>query len=426
MYVPLRFQYLLYLLLIHTAIGILSFHVFVEERFWFLLSESVILVSLYIGVTYYLRFTRPFQFLYSGQDALQDQDFSIKFNMTSSMEMNKLIRIYNRMIDNIRAERVQVQEQHFFLQKLITASPSGILILDYDNRLSEWNPSARKMLKGDPNWIGKPLTQLEHPLLRQIHKLKVGETQVIRMGGTERFKVEAADFIHRGFDRRFIILQELSKEILQAEKEAYGKVIRMMVHEVNNSIGAVNSILESGSEMVLEKDLKVALLVAKDRNDRLNRFMKNFAQVVRLPEPDKKVQDLTIILKDLARFIRPRVERSGIQLVTNIPKEPISGIVDRRLFEQVLVNIIQNALEATCPGDCLKIQLNNKGIEIANNGAPIPEEVQGELFSPFFTTKPDGQGIGLTLVREILVKHGFSFSLSTFSDGWTRFQLLFT
>ena len=127
----------------------------------------------------YRSFIRPLDFMYSGTDAITDKDFTIKFVKTGSKEMDKLIDVYNNMIDNIREERIQVEEQHFFLKKLISASPNGIIILDYDEKITDINPRAMSLLDLDQNAIHQPISNFSNPILQQITRLEIGKANII-------------------------------------------------------------------------------------------------------------------------------------------------------------------------------------------------------------------------------------------------------
>src|SRR5207248_2409430 len=134
----------------------------------------------------------------------------------------------------------------FFLEKLIQTSPTGIIILDYEGHVQQINPKALELLGIDENEIrGKSLHEIIQPVTQQIIQLRSGEAKTITLASAVTYKVQKSHFIDRGFPRHFITIEELTAEILAAEKKAYGKVIRMMAHEVNNTIGPVNSILES-------------------------------------------------------------------------------------------------------------------------------------------------------------------------------------
>jgi signal transduction histidine kinase len=222
------------------------------------------------------------------------------------------------------------------------------------------------------------------------------------------------------------MIEELTREILDTEKKAYGKVIRMMAHEVNNSIGAINSILEvTVAHLPAEgfDEIRHALHVAIERNRRLSGFMHRFAEIVRLPPPHQRPTDLNELVRNVTRLMGAQATVKGVQMEIFIAETPVVRSVDVEQFEQMLINVIKNAVEACAAGNTVEVHLGPDRLVVRNNGKPIPAAVAANLFKPFFSTKPDGQGIGLTLTREILLGHDFPFSLQSHPDGWTAFTV---
>ncbi|WP_460913068.1 sensor histidine kinase [Spirosoma areae] len=420
-----RTRYLLYIVAIHVAITGLLFLVLRQDKLWFIASEAGLLLSIYVAISIYRQFQQPSEFIASGIEAIRDKDFTVKFVPTGNQEVDELITVYNLMIDQLRQERTRQVEQQFFLNKLIEAAPIAILIFDFDGLIASINPRASSLLSVQPDEVvGKQLADVGYSLLAQVADLADGESRVMKPNGIETYKVLRANFMDRGFRRSFLMIEELTPEILASEKKAYSKVIRMMAHEVNNSIGAVNSILDVTQAYVSEPDVQHAVRVAIERNNRLNHFMRRFADIVRLPQPQKRSADMSDIVRNVAWLMQPQADAKGI-LLTMVTNEANVQLVDVEQMEQVLVNIVKNALEACQPGQRVDLISHAHHLLIRDNGQPIPNEVAANLFNPFYSTKPDGQGIGLTFTREILLNHQFPFSLKTNSDGWTEFRIEF-
>ncbi|MEM7375091.1 MAG: ATP-binding protein [Bacteroidota bacterium] len=427
----LKVKYWLYLGVIHSLLFALVYLLLEENKWYVLLSELGIILLLWLGYRLFLAFLQPVQRMVQGADTIEDQDFHHTFSQTTSPEMNRLIKVYNGMIGHIREERIQIAEQHFFLDKLIEASPSGIILLDFDNHLTLLNPSAKRWLKLSDSALGKSVEELEHPILNKINQLEVGESSIVSAQGIEQYRCHMVDFIHRGFHRKFFLMEELSKELLATEKRAYGKVIRMMAHEVNNSIGAVNSILDSVRDMHQEavppqaEEVVPFLDLSINRNKRLTKFMQNFASVIRLPEPHKELIDLHHLVQQVTALMAPQAKDREIDIDLNFAPAKVQAMLDLNQMEQVLVNVLKNSMEAIDQQGIIRVQTTEQpvSISISDNGQGIPKEVALDLFSPFFSTKKTGQGVGLTLVREILLNHDVHFSLETKANGWTVFEM---
>jgi nitrogen fixation/metabolism regulation signal transduction histidine kinase len=293
------------------------------------------------------------------------------------------------------------------------------------------NPKACAILGvTESKLLGQPIEEIDNPLVHVVSKLKTGESKTISLDGVHTFKLQRSHFIDRGFARSFIIIEELTAEILAAEKKAYGKVIRMMAHEVNNTVGPVNSIIDSAlktKELWTKKNetLEKALQVAFERNQNLNIFMRNFADVVRLPPPNKTQIDLNKLIKRVATLFEYKATDARILFILQIPDKPFMVHADQQQMEQALINIIKNSMEAIHEAGTIIIasDLNAHILTITDSGCGISDEQSAHLFSPFFSTKKDGQGVGLTLVKDILLNHEFTFSLKTVDAAKTVFTI---
>lgn len=431
----LRYQYIIFIVLIHLVALVLSFYILKDYKLLFIASEAIVLLSLFFSIRLYNGLVKPLNLLLEGAEAIKDRDFNVKFLKTGKFEMDQLIEVYNNMIDELRNERLFQKEQHYFLEKLIQSSPIGIIILDFDFKIAQINPVAQSLLQiGNKPTLPLPLNQIQHPLAKELLRLLQNEQTdaiTIHLDGIRSFKCQKSHFMDRGFHRHFIMIEELTADLLRTEKQAYGKVIRMMAHEVNNSVGPINSILDSlaffhqQSEGDQANTYAKAIEVAKQRNQRLNKFMRNFADVVRLPELEKTTQDLRDSLNSIHLLYKAEAENRQISIHLKLPSTPVQLSYDVHQIDQAFVNILKNALESIQEKGIIQIQLddNKRELIIADNGPGIPEELAQQLFRPFFSSKPTGQGIGLTITKEILYRHRFVFSLSTEEDGWTRFRI---
>ena len=420
---------MLFVIIVHLVPLGLTIFLLRGNKPLFIVFELFIIGSGIIAWQLYQQLIRPLQLLVQGTVAIREKDFSVKFLPTGRSEVDELVQIYNRMIDELRAERVKQEQQHFFLEKLIESSPTGILILDYDECIRLVNTKALQLLNvTDDELTGKSIRQFPHPVVSEVIKLKPGQARTLTIDGNKKIRIQKAIFIDRGFSRYFIMLEELTMEILAAEKKAYGKVIRMMAHEVNNTIGPVNSILQSTLESQPHaRIIENALQTAIDRNNNLNIFMRNFADVVRMPDPVKRPEDMIQLLQNVTALMKMQIGDKKITFQHEFLCPSFIIDTDIQQMEQVLINIIKNAIEAidtegviTVTADCAA-----RTLVVRDTGRGISPDDEGNIFSPFFSTKRGGQGIGLILIREILANHGFNYSLKTMADGETAFTISF-
>jgi two-component system nitrogen regulation sensor histidine kinase NtrY len=425
-------KYVLFVGMVHGVALVLSYFVFTDNKVLFILAEAVILVSVFFSWQLYRELIRPLKLLTQGAEAIKDGDFTIKFRPTGKYEMDRLIEVYNRMIDELRTERTRQEQQHLFLEKLVFTSPTGILIMDYDGKIQHVNPRALELLGLDEGeLLGTPLGDNVHPILREIGRLPLGQAKTVTFNGTATYKLQKSHFIDRGFSRHFVMIEELTAEILLAEKNTYGKVIRMMAHEVNNTIGPVNSILHSTLQsQTYSEMLTNALRVAIDRNNNLETFMRNFADLVRIPPPDKKLIDVVRLTKNVVDLMKLKAGEKKIVFRYALDSGPEVLMVhaDVQQMEQVLINIIKNAMEAIEGEGVITVLFTHTHpaqLVIRDTGKGISPEMEQQLFSPFFSTKKDGQGVGLAVIKEILMNHRFDFHLRTVETGVTEFRIGF-
>ena len=268
-----------------------------------------------------------------------------------------------------------------------------------------------------------------------LSKLAPGGSAVETLWGGRRIRCQHGSFVDRGFDRSYILLEELTEELRQFEKAAYGKLIRTMSHEVNNSVGASNSLLHSCLNYAGElrpahrADFEEALSIAIARTEQLDAFMRSFADVIRLPPPALRPCDVREILQSVARLMKAESERRGVtwRWETDGALERVP--MDRAQMEQVFLNVVKNALEAIGSGGTIAVRLGRRdgrpAVVIEDSGPGLSPDARQNLFTPFFSTKEHGQGIGLTLVQEILAQHRFRYSLDSPPGGPTQFTIVF-
>ena len=434
--ISLRLKFILYLILIHLLFAGVAVYLLSKNRVWLLALEAVFIVSLYAGLRLIRHLFNTIELINTGAQFIQDSDFTSRFSEVGQRELDHLIKVYNRMADHLREERTRTQEQNYFLDRVLTASPSGVVTLDFDGRVTTVNPAAERLFQrsvGD--LIGGKLSELKIPFAGALDDLKPGEARIISLTGRRRVKCQRSQFLDRGFTRDFILMEELTEELRLVEKTAYEKVIRMMSHEVNNSVGSANSLLHSllhySGQLRGEdrQDFETALGVAIGRTDHLNAFMRNFADVFRLPPPNLQPCDVEKLIEDVMFLFKAECARRRIDLRFEIEARPVLAQMDRSQMGQVFVNILKNAIEAIGEDGVGAIRIGKQAgknfVVIEDAGCGISPAARANLFTPFFSTKGDGQGIGLTLAQEILDAHDFEFSLESLPGGPTQFTIWF-
>ena len=230
----------------HAALGAVAWLVLAENRYLLLAAEAFFAASVALGILLVRALFVPLRLVRTGAELLREGDFTTQFREVGQPELDALVRIYNQMSDRLREERLRAEEQHSFLEKVLAASPAAVLTLDFNRRLSDLNPSAERFLSAPAaSLIGRRLDEIGHPLAAALATVSEGGSRIAAVEGGRRVKATHASFYDRGHPRSFFLVEELTEELRATEKAAYEKLIRMITHEVNNSVGAVRSLLES-------------------------------------------------------------------------------------------------------------------------------------------------------------------------------------
>lgn len=305
-------------------------------------------------------------------------------------------------------------------------------MLDFDGRIELVNPAAARSLGLSAAAArGRRLLELDGALVDLV-AAAAGTARVHTTGAGGKIRILPGRFTDRGHERRFLLLEEMTEEVRAAERAAYEKLIRMVAHEVGNSVAASSSLLQSSLAYSRHiptgdsPDFEEAVGVCLARLATLNGFVRDLAEVcapARAAPP--ALRPRLFAARRLAPAPRLSVEKAGVEweLVVDEPLPLVTA--DRAQIEQAFLNIAKNAIEAAGPGGRVFVSAarSREGVDVLveNSSSGLAEDVQARLFTPFFSTKADGRGLGLTLVREILVHHRAPFALTAPAGGPTRF-----
>jgi len=437
--VSFRARLVTYFVVVHLALAGLGGWLVWTEPYALIGVEIALIASLAIGVGLVRRAIGYRALAADARRLVHDQAFTSRFLPVGEPDVDELIALYNRMVDRLRDERVRLAEQHQFLGQVLDVSPSVIVVLGFDGEVTSLNPAAARLLGIPRTSTGPPLAELGSPLAAAMAGLASGESRVVGADGAARIRVQRGGFVDRGFPRAFFVLEEVTGELRQAERAAYEKLIRVMSHEVNNTVASSTSLLQSSLTYARDlsaedrTDFETALGVVIARTGQLNTFMKGFADVFRLPAPARQPCELVGILERVVALLSARPEADRIAWRWELDATAVRVSADPAQLEQAILNVVKNAVEAI-GGDgaagTVTIRVTSKTdpptLVVEDSGAGLTAEAQANLFTPFFSTKPGGQGIGLTLVGEILAGHGFDYALERTDRETTAFRIRFS
>jgi two-component system nitrogen regulation sensor histidine kinase NtrY len=406
--------------------------------------EAGVLCSLAIGLRLIRRALEPLGYTRHFHDLLQDQQYAARLQPGQDRELNELVDLFNTMLGRLYRERLQIGEQQGFLDRLLEATPSAVIVFDFDGKISLLNASAQTLV-GVPDARGKLLHALHaapanhgaHDLLAQLDALPLGDSRLLTALDGRRYRGQRGQFYDRGFARHFLLVEEMTEELASSEKATYDKLIRVLAHEVNNTVAATGSVLDSllyYRDQLQDRDgddFATAIVAVKRRNVSLGEFIERFTRVVKMPAPELRPWSPRDILDDILYLYREPCRARGIRLGWQRCDAVAPVMLDRQLMEQALLNVVKNAMEAVeeaggaekfvdfvLAGDDDGVRLS-----VIDSGNLLGDVPAQQLFTPFFTTKKGGQGIGLLFVREVMQRHGFAYRLAATGNGYTAFDV---
>lgn len=444
-----------YLLVLHLVMFAAAGLLLPEHPLFFVGAEALLLASLAAGFALMRRALEPLGYTRRFHDLLQDQNYANRLAAPASSELDELVGMFNTMLAALHRERLALGEQQGFLDRLLEATPSAVLVFDFDGAVSLVNASALSML-GLYRPEGRPLAGAQFApgldararersldLVAQLDALPLGDSRMIADTEGRRYRAQRGQFFDRGFARHFLMLEELTAELEDSERATYAKLVRVLAHEVNNTVAATRSVLDSllfYRSQLRESDgvdFATAIDAVKRRNVSLGEFIDRFTRVVKMPAPELRPADLRAIVDDILWLNREQCARAGIRLgwrrCEPVPAQPM----DLGLMEGALLNVVKNAIEAVLArqaaglaGGHVELSLERDGedtvLAVLDSADLLGEVPARQLFTPFFSTKQGGQGIGLMFVREVLTRHGFPYSLASTGRGETRFEIRFS
>jgi two-component system, NtrC family, nitrogen regulation sensor histidine kinase NtrY len=379
--------------------------------------------------------------------AIKHSDFSITFKQPILGKSFK--ELQESMIDIIQSYKqvkIEKEAQFHFLQLLVNQLHIGIIAIENNESITLINPTAEQMLgiDGVKNW--KLVQQVNPRFSGEIEQLGGNGRKLIEMKSrNESYFTSAAVSTLIILDKplKLITLQNINSEIEQKEIEAWHKLIRILTHEIMNSVTPISSLTETmqsllqskeGKEKQLDElkqetisDIRFSLNTIHKRTDGLLQFVDNYRKLTKVPKPSLEKTDLKEFISSVVRLMEHELSRKQILLQLTIP-DGLEVELDKILVEQVLINIITNGIHAVDGREKPTITISafpqdrQAVISIADNGKGISAKELNEIFIPFFTTKKDGSGIGLSLSKQIISLHGgFIKVKSEFNVGTTIF-----
>jgi nitrogen fixation/metabolism regulation signal transduction histidine kinase len=383
-------------------------------------------------------------------DAVAFDDASASFAALSRDRIfGELGAAMTRVLDQLRSGRAAREEQAQYLQSVLAHVPVALISVDERGEVQLLNMAARRLF-GGPCDSAAGFARHGEGFAAALDSLKPGESVIVRMErgpDTLQLKAAATDMVLGGIRRRLITLQNIENELTAQELVAWQTVIRVMAHEVLNSLTPISSLADTARARVEEslallapdnparaglEDAGEALDTLARRSGGLLHFVQNHRRLTRRMVAQVDIVPVRRVFARLQRLLADELKTRDIELVASVEPETLEVSVDADLLDQALINLVRNAMEALrdTPAGHIGLTAVQDGnghavITVADNGPGIPPELREKVFVPFFTTKRQGSGVGLTLVRQIASVHGASVAISEAPGGGARISLKF-
>lgn len=384
-------------------------------------------------------------------DAARHADYSQRFDLSRlGAGFDELGKAFGDILNRLQQARTQQEESLRHIKAVVEHVPVPLISITAKDKLTLWNNSARRLFGIHAVTKLDDLAQFHPDFAQQLVSLRPGERSLITImidGMQHQLSIAATEIIIAQQKEILISLQDIRSELDAAQLEAWQDLVRVLTHEIMNSITPVASLAKTAVVLVDDvteqlsnqpalveelSDVKDAVNTVARRSDGLMQFVTSYRRLTRLPAPNKQRVALLPLLKEIELLACQHWQEKHIQYQFSVKPESLSFDADKEMITQMLINLLQNAEHAVSQVDSahivVEVYLNSRGrvvVEVTDNGCGIDDEVKANVFVPFYTTKRDGSGVGLALTRQIMLAHGGYVALSTELNKGTTFSLTF-
>ena len=382
-------------------------------------------------------------------DAIKHSDFSQSFTGAGlGSTFDELKAAFSEVIARFQQARAEKEEHYRYLQTVVQHVGIGLISFQPSGEIQLINTAARRLLRAPTAKNIHSLVPFSRPLVEKLLQLKSGERALVKIDdGNEilQLALHATELKMREQRYTLVSLQNIQSELEERELEAWQKLIRVLTHEIMNSVTPIASLASTvsdllqgngkqgeGTESEAIGDVRGAMQTIQRRSEGLLHFVEAYRNLARIPKPNFKIIPVQELLHSVQQLMGSQVAANAIDLRVTIVPESLEVTADPELIEQVLINLLLNAIQVVEQQPRAKIELrarlDDRGrvlLQIADNGPGILPEVMDKIFIPFFTTKAGGSGIGLSLSRQIMRLHRGTISVHSQPEEETVFTLRF-
>jgi two-component system nitrogen regulation sensor histidine kinase NtrY len=356
-----------------------------------------------------------------GVRSFHENDFGLRIAVTRHDELGDLVDLYNRMGDVLRLERNEIFQRELLLDTLLMGAPMAIVLLNELDRVAYANRAARVLLAAGERVLGRAFSEVLEgtpaPMRSALQAREDSVFAVPRAQGPDEeiYRVVLHAFVLNTQRHRLVVVERITPELRRQEVETWKNAIRVMSHELNNSLAPVSSLLHSARAVAGDPAraprLEEILSAIEERVKHLNRFLEGYGRFARLPKPRPEVVKWRELLDGVAR----------LYAFTLDGEPPERGTFDPAQMQQVLINLLKNAVEAGSPPEEIRVKVEETEdatlVHVLDRGKGMDEETMRKALLPFYSSKETGTGLGLPLCSEIVAAHGGRLSLRSRAGG---------
>jgi two-component system, NtrC family, nitrogen regulation sensor histidine kinase NtrY len=418
--------------------------------------QNMLFAAILTGVVIILQLVEIFRFVSQTNRKLTRFLESVKYSdfisgFTSDHKLGKSFKdlniAFNEVLEAFRKARSEKEEHWQYLNSVVQQVRTGILSYDIDGNVQLMNANAKRFL-GIPNLKNiKELIQPNPKLYHAINSVEAGKSEVYKSGNELYLSIQSTELRIRGIDVKLVTLQNIQPELQKQELEAWQNLTRVLRHEIMNSITPISSLTSTLREILdhdmIQKedhyelkdegadDLREGLSTIENRSKGLIKFIDAYREYTSLPKPKMVTVRLKDLIEHVAQLMKTELKKTKVDFQYEWSSEYLTIQADVEMIEQVLINLLKNAIEALAETEDPKLLLIGRyedgviKIEVIDNGPGIIKEAREHIFVPFYTTKRTGSGIGLSLSRQIMQMHNGSLSVESEPDVRTVFTMKF-
>jgi two-component system, NtrC family, nitrogen regulation sensor histidine kinase NtrY len=371
--------------------------------------------------------------------------YPVKFDGT---ETDDLHIEFNAILAKLQEDQAEKEANYQYFRSVFQYLSIGLITFDEDGKVQIVNTAAKRMLSIHQLTSIEEIEKINKELHFAIHNLRTGGSELIKIAhpdGIMQLSVYVIELVMRDTRFKLVSLQNIQSELEEKEMEAWQNLVRVLTHEIMNSIAPISSLaatVKGEMELKLEENLPIelhdledylmALSTIEKRSEGMISFVSEFRSLAHIPTPKFQSINIKTLFVQLETLLQQQFEANQIQFLKNIAPSDLILFGDQTLIEQVLINLIQNAIHAVEDSESKTIKLDafidDAGkiiIEVSDSGKGIEEDALPKIFIPFFTTKKIGSGIGLSLSKQIMRRHKGNIQVKSKLGEGTTFKLIF-